>query len=165
MKICNVPCHAYMLLQRNGLFEDADYTPYFFKSKTTRDEVLEWMQQSRATAWRHNILCAASFSASEFSFVIALICANFSNVYGGNVSRQIWDDLRGVFETWQWWSKPKRQKTKRELNQLMEWWSLHEDTTSPALQVSLSQRFLLSLFLRVRDFFCNCTNFGRSFGV
>ena len=45
MKICNVPCHAYMLLRRNGLFEDAEYTPYFFKSRTTRDEVLEWMQR------------------------------------------------------------------------------------------------------------------------
>ena len=98
MKMRDLPCHAYMLLRRNGLFEDADYTPYFFKSKTTCDEVLGWMRQSPATAWRHNILCAASFSESEFSFVIALIWANFKNVYVGNVSRDIWDDLWGVFE-------------------------------------------------------------------
>ena len=45
MKFWDEPCGAYMLLQQNGLFWDADYTPYFFKSKTTRDEVLEWMQQ------------------------------------------------------------------------------------------------------------------------
>ena len=40
----------------------------------------------------------------------------------------------------------------------MKWWLLHEDTTSSSMQVSLIQRFLLSLFLRVRDFFCHCTN-------
>ena len=50
MKMRDLPCHAYMLLRRNGLFEDTEYTPYFFKSKTTRDEVLEWMQRSPATA-------------------------------------------------------------------------------------------------------------------
>ena len=98
MKMRDLPCHAYMLLRRNGLFEDAEYTPYFFNCKTTRDQVLEWMQRSPATAWKHNILCAASFSESEFSFVIALIWANFKNVYVGNVSRDIRDDPRGVFE-------------------------------------------------------------------
>ena len=50
MKIRNMPCHAYMLLRRNGLFEDAEYTTYFFNCKTTRDQVLEWMQRSPATA-------------------------------------------------------------------------------------------------------------------
>ena len=50
MKMRDLPCHAYMLLRRNGLFEDAEYTPYFFNCKTTRDQVLEWMQQSPTTA-------------------------------------------------------------------------------------------------------------------
>ena len=50
MKMRDLPCHAYMLLRRNGLFEDAEYTPYFFNCKTTRDQVLEWMQRSPATA-------------------------------------------------------------------------------------------------------------------
>ena len=50
MKMRDLPCHAYMLLRRNGLFEDADYTPYFFNCKTTRDQVLEWMQRSPATS-------------------------------------------------------------------------------------------------------------------
>ena len=50
MKMRDLPCHAYMLLRRNGLFEDAEYTPYFFNRKTTRDQVLEWMQRSPATA-------------------------------------------------------------------------------------------------------------------
>ena len=49
MKFRNMPCHAYMLLRRNGSFADAEYTPYFFKSKTKRDEVLAWMQRSRAS--------------------------------------------------------------------------------------------------------------------
>ena len=48
MKFQNMPCYAYMLIRRNGSFDDADYTPYFFKSKTKRDEVLTWMQRSRA---------------------------------------------------------------------------------------------------------------------
>ena len=50
MKMRDLPCHAYMLLRRNGLFEDAEYTPYFFNCKTTRDQVLEWMQRSPTTA-------------------------------------------------------------------------------------------------------------------
>ena len=50
MKFWDEPCGTYMLPQRNGSFRDSDYTSYFFKSKTTRDEVLEWMQQSPATA-------------------------------------------------------------------------------------------------------------------
>ena len=50
MKMLDLPCHAYMLLRRNGLFEDAEYTPYFFNCKTTRDQVLEWMQRSPTTA-------------------------------------------------------------------------------------------------------------------
>ena len=41
MKLWDEPYGAYMLLWCNGSFRDADYTPYFFKSKTTRDEVLE----------------------------------------------------------------------------------------------------------------------------
>ena len=50
MKFRNMPCYAYMMIRRNGSIDDAEYTPYFFKSKTKRDEVLEWMQQSRASA-------------------------------------------------------------------------------------------------------------------
>ena len=50
MKMRDLPCQAYMLLRRNGLFEDAEYTPYFFNCKTTHDQVLEWMQRSPATA-------------------------------------------------------------------------------------------------------------------
>ena len=30
-------CHAWFLLQRNGLIEDADYTPYFFRSERKRN--------------------------------------------------------------------------------------------------------------------------------
>ena len=49
MKFWNMPCHAYMLLRLNGSFADAEYTPYFFKSKTKRDVVLAWMQRSQAS--------------------------------------------------------------------------------------------------------------------
>ena len=49
MKFRNMPCYAYMMIRRNGSIDDAEYTPYFFKSKTKRDEVLAWMQRSRTS--------------------------------------------------------------------------------------------------------------------
>lgn len=42
----NQPCFAYMLLRRRGRMEDADNTPYFFKSEKKRDQVMEYLSRS-----------------------------------------------------------------------------------------------------------------------
>ena len=39
------PCHAWFLLQRNGLMEDADFTPYLFRCERKRDEILTFLQR------------------------------------------------------------------------------------------------------------------------
>ena len=41
------PCHAWFLLQQNGLIEDADFTPYFFKSEQKRDELVSYLQKGQ----------------------------------------------------------------------------------------------------------------------
>ena len=43
VKIDNAPCHPYMLLRRRGRLEDADNSPYFFKSQQKRDEVVAFL--------------------------------------------------------------------------------------------------------------------------
>ena len=76
MKMRDLPCHAYMLLRRNGLFDDAEYTPYFFKSKTTRDEVLEWMQRWPATWFRPYLRTYMSETSPETYGMIFCVCWN-----------------------------------------------------------------------------------------
>ena len=39
------PCHAWFLLQRNGLIEDADFTPYLFTCERKRDEIVSYFQR------------------------------------------------------------------------------------------------------------------------
>lgn len=42
VRMDNAPCYPYMMLRRRGRFEDADCTPYFFKSKQKRDRVVAY---------------------------------------------------------------------------------------------------------------------------
>ena len=37
VRVDNSPCYPYMLLRRRGRYEDADNTPYFFRSRQKRD--------------------------------------------------------------------------------------------------------------------------------
>ena len=46
-------CHACFLLQRNGLMEDADFTPYLFTCERKRDEILNYFQ--RHVKWFANV--------------------------------------------------------------------------------------------------------------
>ena len=39
------PCYEYMLLRRRGLIDDAEITPYFFRSVNKRDEVITWLKK------------------------------------------------------------------------------------------------------------------------
>ena len=38
----NQTCYPYLLVQRRGLSEDADYTPYFFISEKSRDNAVQY---------------------------------------------------------------------------------------------------------------------------
>ena len=40
VRVDNSPCYPYMLLRRRGRYEDADNTPYFFRSRQKRDETI-----------------------------------------------------------------------------------------------------------------------------
>ena len=46
VRVDNQPCFAYMLLRQRGRMEDADNTPYFFKSEKKRDEVMGYLSRS-----------------------------------------------------------------------------------------------------------------------
>ena len=39
------PCHAWFLLQQNGLMEDADITPYLIRCERKRDEIVSYFQR------------------------------------------------------------------------------------------------------------------------
>ena len=40
IELRDVKCHAYMLIRRRGLFDDADNTPYLFVSQRSRDNAV-----------------------------------------------------------------------------------------------------------------------------
>ena len=40
IELRDVKCHAYMLIRRRGLFDDADVTPYLFVSQKSRDDAM-----------------------------------------------------------------------------------------------------------------------------
>jgi len=42
VKFANAQCNPYVLLRRRGLLDDADNTPYFFKSRQKRDELVAY---------------------------------------------------------------------------------------------------------------------------
>ncbi len=46
LKVNGSLCYEYMMLRRRGRFEDADNTPYFFKSKKKRDEIIAYLMKS-----------------------------------------------------------------------------------------------------------------------
>ena len=41
----NQTCYPYMLVQKRGLFEDADCTPYFFTSEKSRDNAVQYINK------------------------------------------------------------------------------------------------------------------------
>ena len=41
--MANQMCYPNMLLQERGLFDDADHTPYFFTSETSRDNTVSYI--------------------------------------------------------------------------------------------------------------------------
>lgn len=49
VRMKNAPCYPYMMLRRRGRFEDADYTPYFFKSKQKRDRLVAYFMDEFQT--------------------------------------------------------------------------------------------------------------------
>ena len=40
IELRDVKCHAYMMIRRRGLFDDADNTPYLFLSQSSRDKAM-----------------------------------------------------------------------------------------------------------------------------
>ena len=47
LEIKNLPCHAYMLLREQGDFGDAAKTPYFFRSRETRDKTIRYLMKPK----------------------------------------------------------------------------------------------------------------------
>jgi len=39
-------CHAYMMLQRRGRYDDADCTPYFFAQENSRDSAVKYITKA-----------------------------------------------------------------------------------------------------------------------
>ena len=45
LKIVDHPCYPYSLLRKRGLIDDAENTPYFFRSSEKRDEIITWLKK------------------------------------------------------------------------------------------------------------------------
>jgi hypothetical protein len=45
LRINNQPCFAYMMLKKQGRMDDADDTPYFFRSQQKRDEIIQYLME------------------------------------------------------------------------------------------------------------------------
>ena len=43
LRFDNAPCYPYMLLLRRGVLDDADNTPYFFRSRQKRDQIITYL--------------------------------------------------------------------------------------------------------------------------
>ena len=46
LRFNSLECHAYMLLRRRGRIEDAYYTPYLFRSQSSCQGALEYLQRN-----------------------------------------------------------------------------------------------------------------------